>query len=794
VTPFQLPAELDDGRYELESVLGAGGMGTVFAAKDRTLARPVAIKVLREDVSKDPTFRARFGSEIRAVAAVEHPNVVPIYDVGVHDDGLLFIVMRLIPGRDLLGLLEEGGLAPERAMARFQQVAHALQAVHLAGFVHRDVKPANVLVGNVGEADEYAVLSDFGIARALDGSPGPTVGLPPGTPPYMAPEMWLHWTADARSDQYALACVLIQMLTGEPPYKGEDIAALRDQHCDAPLPQLGELLPEAPDGLAAAIAKALSKRPEDRFDSVAAFAAEALADPFEDTLPPDGVTDSAEQRRLTANQISTALFGIAPDRDEKAAHLAMETFLTLWANDYEPPVGKLRSPKRRNAALRSLAMQTNFFEGFDGVVPGGKSAEQLGSQLASGQDFANSANLSLAQRALRSLVDPQTEQGSAGASLMLPFHESLLWFDARKSGAAGRWAVRKVNMRGTGITLARMILAPPASAGVEAADDARVALDAVRRALTAPSPFASLAQRLAAVAPFEEQLDPEQAENAAWRAAERPELVELVRRVARHARNISRAGAASPSLRLMQLRQILALDVAFHILSRSWQASATAPAQRYLLLTYAPEARRENRVRIASEASYQAARQTIIQALIATIAKRGAELSQEPGIDFESQFEKRSALGPVAEEMQALAPGDPAAYAPVAGRVYEEAKGGGYGRPADAFRVVLESLEMLNGTGAYRWLRAGPDLLGAMIAAVGGGPMEAPEFFTRIRDEWSIVVGEAEAVETSLESVLDGGFLNRNARHLERLLVASGLAQALSDQTCMVGQRFREAT
>jgi hypothetical protein len=244
----------------------------------------------------------------------------------------------------------------------------------------------------------------------------------------------------------------------------------------------------------------------------------------------------------------------------------------------------------------------------------------------------------------------------------------------------------------------------------------------------------------------------------------------------------------------MQLRRILALDVAHHILRRSWDASATSPGQRYLLLTYAPEERRDNRVRIASEASYQAARQTIVQALIATIARRAAELSQDAGVCFGEQFEARSQLAEVADQMQARAPGDRAAYAPLAGRVYEETRGGGYGRPVDAFRVLLESVEMLTGTGAYRWLRADPDLLGAMIAAVGGGPMESREFLSRIRAEWGIVVGEAEAVETGLESTLDGGLLNRNARHLERLLVTSGLAQALSDQTCMVGQRLREAT
>jgi hypothetical protein len=228
-------------------------------------------------------------------------------------------------------------------------------------------------------------------------------------------------------------------------------------------------------------------------------------------------------------------------------------------------------------------------------------------------------------------------------------------------------------------------------------------------------------------------------------------------------------------------------------LQRSWDASEIPLKQRYLLLTYAPEERRANRVRIAGEASYLGARQAITQALIATIGLRASELAAD-GEDLHEQFENRSKLDDIAAEMEKAEPGDSSAFSALAGRVYEEAKGGGYGRPVDAFRVLLESIALLTGTGRYRWLSAQPELLGAMISATGRDAMEAPEFLSAVRDEWNLVIGEAEAVGTDLEDALDGGVLNRNARHLERLLVASGLAQALSDQTCMVGQRLREAT
>jgi hypothetical protein len=413
----------------------------------------------------------------------------------------------------------------------------------------------------------------------------------------------------------------------------------------------------------------------------------------------------------------------------------------------------------------------------------------MGERLARGQDFASSDGLALAQQALRALVDERTLQGSAGATLLLPFHESLLWYDARQSGAARPWSVRKVNMRGTGVTLGRMLLDPPGDAE---RDEAGAAVEGIRDALRAPSPFLELVERLQQTAPDSlDRREPEPDERAAWDAADRPALRSLAGRIARHCANITRQPHVAPSAKLLQVRSILALDLAHHALGRSWTGVDVPEEQRYLLLAYTPEERRRNRVRIASEAAYQSARQKIAHAMITTVAAtaRGLAASYDI-IDWDAQFEPRSGLDAVADRL-AEASG-PDEFVALAGLAFEGSRGAGYNRPVDAFRVLLESIELLTGTGQYRYLRADPDLLAALVGAVGGTPLPADQFLRRLWEEWRLVVGEAEMVGTTLVDALDGSLLARNARRLEHLLVDAGLAIALSDQTCMVGQRPEE--
>ena len=254
--------------YAIESELGRGGMGVVYRARDLGLERLVALKTLSGETADDPRFRRRFVRESRAAASLEHPNVVPIYDATEHD-GELYIVMRLIAGGDLQRrLANEGPLALDLAAAILGQVADALDAAHRAGLVHRDVKPANVLLD--GPRDRpHAYLSDFGVARnGDDDDVSLTVtGYWVGTLDYAAPEQIEGRPLDARSDVYALGCVLFAMLTGRPPFADRRGLAKAVAHTHEPPPTLAQAGVRAPAGVQAALDRALAKAPEDRFVS-----------------------------------------------------------------------------------------------------------------------------------------------------------------------------------------------------------------------------------------------------------------------------------------------------------------------------------------------------------------------------------------------------------------------------------------------------------------------------------------------------------------------------------------------
>lgn len=505
----------------------------------------------------------------------------------------------------------------------------------------------------------------------------------------------------------------------------------------------------------------------------------------------------AEEHRLAPAEVSRQLFVVAPDRDERASHLAMETLLTLWANGYSAPAtaDQLVPPKRRNGAIRSLALRENFLDGMSAMASPELSVEEMGSLLARGADFGGSDGLGLVQSALQALIDSRTRQGSVGALLMQPFHESLLWYDARRSGSSVKWMVRKVNMRGTGVTLARLLLDPPSYLGRELRELADQAVEGIRLALQAPSPYGELAARLSAAVPEEAEerkIEPDELE--AWASGDNEALRPYAERVIRHAHAITSQSHVGPALKLLQLRNILALDLAHHALSRSWEATATPQRQRFLLASYAPEERRGNRIRIFSEASYRSGRQKVAQAIIAGLAEamRIVADTKPPAADWADYFEPRSRLDAVATTLNdASRPPD---FAREAERAYELASGGGYGRPSDAFRVLLESVDLLVGTGQYRYLRVGPELLSSMVGALSPSlPARADQFLGSVFAEWNLVIGEAEAVGTDLGEQVEGAELRRNARFFEELMVNAGLALALSDQTCMVGQRRAEA-
>ncbi|HKE98074.1 MAG TPA: protein kinase [Actinomycetes bacterium] len=258
------------GRYELGRQLGTGGMAEVFQGRDLLLARPVAVKVLHPRLTDDPAFLARFWREAQAAASVNHPNVVAVYDFDEHA-GRSFLVLEYVPGPSLARVLRGGPLPPERVVALGTQVCAALDAAHRRGVVHRDVKPGNLLLG----PDGVLKVTDFGIAHAAGVADDLTdPGAVLGSVRYMAPEQLAGEAADHRADLYALGVCLYELLAGHAPFKGDSQVAVANGHLHDRPRSLTRLRPEVPRGLADAVARALSKRPEERQASARQLGAE----------------------------------------------------------------------------------------------------------------------------------------------------------------------------------------------------------------------------------------------------------------------------------------------------------------------------------------------------------------------------------------------------------------------------------------------------------------------------------------------------------------------------------------
>src|SRR5437762_1440371 len=273
-------------------------MGLVYRAEQRILGRTVALKVSRPEIAESGDYRARFLREARFAAAVDHPHVVSVFDAG-EQDGRLYLAMQWVDGLDLGTLIDrEQGLAPERAVRIGVQLAQALQAVHDAGLVHRDVKPSNVLVRDIGGHD-HAYLTDFGIAKAPAAPDSLTrTGSVIGTPGYLSPEQIRGQQPGPRSDLYALGCVMFEALTGQRPFGGDDLAARWAQATSAP-PAASTLCPALGSRYDAFLAQALAADPQDRVPSGTAFA-EALQAAH--TGRPGGLTPTPAARRAPARR------------------------------------------------------------------------------------------------------------------------------------------------------------------------------------------------------------------------------------------------------------------------------------------------------------------------------------------------------------------------------------------------------------------------------------------------------------------------------------------------------------
>src|SRR4051794_16643659 len=252
-------------------------MGVVYRATHVPLEREVALKVIAPEFSGEDEFRRRFQREFRATASIQHPNVIPIYHAG-EADGLLFVTMRYVDGDDLARIVAaETRLDPVRAAMLIGQVAAALDAAHARGLVHRDVKPANILVESAGEL-EHALLTDFGLTKSLRSDTKVTkTGTVVGTFDYTAPEQLDSRPVDARTDVYALGCVLFQMLTGRVPFPRDSLGATLFAHFEAAPPAVTALVAEVPQALDRVIATALAKDPRDRYQTAGDLARAALA-------------------------------------------------------------------------------------------------------------------------------------------------------------------------------------------------------------------------------------------------------------------------------------------------------------------------------------------------------------------------------------------------------------------------------------------------------------------------------------------------------------------------------------
>ena len=270
--------ELDAGEvfagWRVERELARGGMGVLYLAHHPRLPRTDVIKVLSPWLSEDPRFRDRFLAEAHRMSTLSHPHVMPIHDSGTAANGTLYLVMPYIAGGDLRGLLKRSGrLEPRRASRIVTQLAAALDAAHRIGVVHRDVKPENVMLSSVEPNDpDHVLLTDFGISREeLSATTVTATGELLLTPAYAAPEQALGRPVDARADQYALACILVELLTGQPPYEGQAPVVMLMAHVQEPIPQVAARfgLPLQLDGV---LARALAKDPAARYGSCREFA------------------------------------------------------------------------------------------------------------------------------------------------------------------------------------------------------------------------------------------------------------------------------------------------------------------------------------------------------------------------------------------------------------------------------------------------------------------------------------------------------------------------------------------
>jgi hypothetical protein len=284
--------------HRLDGIAGRGGMGVVYKATHLALDRTVALKLIAPEISGDEQFRERFKQESMTAAALDHPNVVPIYDAG-EEHGQLYVTMRHVPGTDLRALIErQGALPPAEAASIVAQIADALDAAHERGLVHRDVKPGNILIEDRG-GRRHAYLTDFGLTKHAATDSGMTkTGMFVGTLDYIAPEQLQGQAVDARTDVYSLTCVLYQALTGQVPYPRDSEPSKMWAHMGEDPPSVSSVRADVPPAFEEVVKRGMAKKPEDRYPSTGDLGRAALA--------------AAEDRQATQAERSVATGGAAP--------------------------------------------------------------------------------------------------------------------------------------------------------------------------------------------------------------------------------------------------------------------------------------------------------------------------------------------------------------------------------------------------------------------------------------------------------------------------------------------------
>jgi len=307
--PLELRAGAELAGYRIGKVVGRGGMGVVYEAEHVHLQRTVALKVLLPELAADKAFQERFVREARTAAAIKHPNVVTVYDAG-EADALLYIAMQFVDGTDLASLLSErGALEPDEALGIVGQVAEALDAAHAVGVVHRDVKPGNVLLGS-----GHAYLTDFGLTRLMTAKTALTQdGQVVGTIDYMSPEQIEGKAVDARADVYSLGCVLYECLSGAVPFDRDSQVSMMYAHLQDPPPSVSAARSGLPGALDDVIARAMAKRPADRYDTCGELVAAARA-----------AVELGESPPARARRSGTIVIAANDPAARSLAHLSLE--------------------------------------------------------------------------------------------------------------------------------------------------------------------------------------------------------------------------------------------------------------------------------------------------------------------------------------------------------------------------------------------------------------------------------------------------------------------------------------